>query len=280
MTPPPASDRDRYHVEGDSLWTEIRVYLRYVFALARPGSRVPVFGRPRQAARNVASKTDEEQRLLLEEARVQLAGQANAMQNNQTRAATLLTLTVAELVYLVKVASNVLDRRGPALVTLWGLALAFAFLALAGAVAVLTTRAEYGGVNIAQVIDSDGDVRVELASRYAGAIDTGARTNAARLTVLRDAAWLAVMAGLLLVATIPVSSNKSDNETCEVPKGFACVRTSSQPKTTMSPTATHLPVPASTASVSTSPTPGGTLSSRPMPAITPGTSSAAPTRHP
>lgn len=256
MTPPPTPEPHRHYVMGTRLRDEVRVYLRYVLALANPGVRVPIFGRPRQAERSVTSKNPEEQILLLDEARSQLAGQANAMQNNQTRAATLLTVTVAELVYLVTVASNILKRGEPALVSVWGFALALAFMALAGAVAVLTTRAEYGGVNLTQVIDSDQAVLAELATRYAESLGIGALTNATRLTVLRDAVWLAVMAGLALVLTVPFSSDKSEDQSCKVPAGFVCVRPGPQP--TMSAGSPALPTVSPSVSIPPSPLPSRT----------------------
>lgn len=266
MTPPTPPPRDKYHVTGEGLGTEVRVFFRYVFALTRPGARVPVFGKAEPSERSVTSKDDDEQALLLEEARAQRAGQNDAMQNNQTRAATLLTVTVAELIYLVKVASNILDRSQGPVIALWGVALVFAFLGLAGTAAVLTTSAEYGGVDLIQVIDSDKPVLEELTTRYVRSLDSGARTNAARLTVLRDAVWLAAVAGLLLMATVPFSADKADDKTCKVPQGFACVRPTPMSTGTMSPNASATSTPTS-APVSTSPTTGA--SSRPTPTPTP-----------
>lgn len=221
MDPQPSPPRDRYVITGTTSRHEAYVYLRYVAALAKPGNRVPVFGAPRRADRTVTSKDPAEQALLLEEARSQIVWQAESMQHNTTRAATLLTIAVAELVFLTMVANNVLGH-GAVAVALWSAAVTFAVLSLAGAVAVLTTRAEYGIVSLTAVIDSDEPTLAELARRYTDATEIGARTNATRLTVLRDAVLLAVVAGVGLVAVLLFNNAKDPEAGCKPPAGQTC----------------------------------------------------------
>lgn len=265
--PQPTPPRDRYVITGTTGWHEAYVYLRYVAALAKPGNRVPVFGAPRNANRSATGKDPTEQAMLLEEARSQIARQAESMQHNTTRAATLLTITVAELVFLTKVANNVLDH-GPLAVGLWSAAVTFALLSLAGAVAVLTTRAEYGTVNLTAVIDSDEPTLAELAQRYADATDIGARTNATRLTVLRDAVLLAVVAGVGLVAVLLFNDPKDPEAGCKPPAGQTC--TFSPIARTPSPTSQPSPVPSTLGS--NTPVP-----STPVPSAPPLPSTTTPT---
>lgn len=239
--PQPSPPRDRYVITGTTGWHEAYVYLRYVAALAKPGTRVPVFGAPRNANRSVTSKDPAEQALLLEEARSQITRQAESMQHNTTRAATLLTIAVTELVFLTKIANNVLDH-GAVAVALWSAAVTFAVLSLAGAVAVLTTRAEYGTVNLTAVIDSDEPTLAELAQRYTDATDRGARTNATRLTVLRDAVLLGVVAGVGLVAVLLFNNTKEPEAGCKPPAGQTCTFTPIPRRATPVPSSQPSPV--------------------------------------
>jgi hypothetical protein len=201
---------------------EARGYLSYVAALLYPGRSVPVFEQPPKLVINMQRLSPSDKALLIEEGRTLLANQADAMGRNQTRAATLLTIAVAELVFLAKAGGDVIAHRGWPYLP-WTVGLVVAALSLAGAVSVLTSSAVYGGISADALVRDESPVVDALATQYLDALGPGEATNAARLTVLRDAVWLAVLAGVMLIVVFAAKS--SDPPTgCSVPTGFACLR--------------------------------------------------------
>jgi hypothetical protein len=186
-------------------FAEARGYLQYVLALLHPGTDVPVFHGPRDRRTNLEHLQDEDYTLIIEEGRRQLDRQAAEMQRNHTRAATLLTVTVAEIVFLVSSRAAVFDHS--LLVTVpWFVGVALAVLALAGTISVLTSKAVYGYVDTVDLADGSTPVLPRLARAYADAAPIGDVTNAARLTVLRDAVWLAALTAVCLVMITPFSA--------------------------------------------------------------------------
>lgn len=236
-------------VEGR--FREPRLYLIYVLALLRPGVEVPVFHRPRRPNRNAATLPAADRAVVIDEARRQIDLQNGDMQRNQTRAATLLTITLAELVFLARSGAAAFDRswlvQAP-----WLLSAVLAVLAAAGAVAVLTASAAYGRVDAVDLVDSPGPADEEAARLYAEAVGTGEATNAARLTVLRDGVLLAVVAAVALVAIVPfTAAGPSGDDDCAASTGRACPAV----VTTAPPTpGTESPAPAPRPSASRSPT--------------------------
>ena len=137
---------------------EVRGYLHYVVALVKPGSSVPVFHDARRPEGDITSKPKDAQDLIIEEGRIQISRQAAALQHNTTRAATLLTITVAELVFLAKSGPNVFDH-SPWVVVPWLFSVALAALALAGTGSVLTSSANYSYVDVVDLVDSNEPTR-------------------------------------------------------------------------------------------------------------------------
>jgi hypothetical protein len=88
-------------------------------------------------------------------------------------------------------------------------------LALAGTISVLTSKAVYGYVDTVDLADGSRPVLPRLARAYTDAAPIGDVTNAARLTVLRDAVWLAALTAVCLVMITPVQ------------RGFDATRTAS-----------------------------------------------------
>jgi len=184
---------------------EARLYLAYVAAIAVPGSAVPVLEEPRTAKRAVDRLPDDALKLLIEEGRRQLDRQAAELNRNQTRATTLLTLTIAELVFLFTSRAAITEHCWRVDV-LWWLATALGMLAVAGCIAVTITPAVYGSISVTALSDSTDRTLAVLAEEYTLAGGAGDVTNAARLTVLRDAAWLAMVTGGLIVLLLPFSA--------------------------------------------------------------------------
>lgn len=209
--------RPRQEVLRGQRSDEPYLYWRFLVATVRPGAAVPLLRTPQQPQSDPGARTIDEQTLIIEEGRQQLTRQGQAMQQNQTRAATLLTITVAELVYLATAGLQT-TKSGPWL--LWlplGLSASLAMLALGGAVSVLTARAVYGTVNLPRLIDGTEPIKPALAREYACGVSVGDETNAARLTVLRDAVLLAVLAGLCLLVLLAAQSGKADQSPAPVP---------------------------------------------------------------
>jgi hypothetical protein len=232
-------------------YAEARGYLQYVAALLYPGREVPVFQQPRRIQTDLQDCSDDDFTLLLEEGRRQLERQAADMQRNHTRAATLLTVTVAELVFLAASGPGVFSD-GLLVIAIWLVSVTLSVLALAGTVSVLTSSAEYGNVSTVDLADGPRPVLPELARQYTDAVGTGESTNAARLTILRDAVWLAVIAAVFLVLTTPFTSKPSTTTTCAVSAGARCVidgpttRTGSAP-----PSQTQVPAPTASSTSAT-----------------------------
>lgn len=235
MTTPP---RPRREVLRGQPFDEAYLYLRFLVALVRPGHPVPLTEPEQVPKTHVSTRSVKDKQLFLEEARAQLAGQNTAMQHNHTRAATLLTVTVAELVFL---SSRAGDQAGLLQLVLLALGYTTAILALSGAAAVLTTQARYGTVNLVAEVDKDNPLLDSLVDGYANVLSIGERTNAARLTVLRDAVFLAVLAALPILGLVAAGS-RSDG-TCRVPPGYACLAPGTPTPSTPTPTADPTTVP-------------------------------------
>lgn len=223
----------------DGRRAEARLYLAYVLALFRPGTAVPVFHQPRKPTRSAASLPAVDRAIVIEEGRRQLDHQNADMQRNHTRAATLLTVTVAEVVFLARAASTAFDSAWPVLFA-WAASAVLAALAAAGAVAVLTTSAVYGRVHTADIIDSPEPAEETAARLYADAVGFGESTNAARLTVLRDAVLLTLLAALLLAALTPFTV-KNPAAVCRPDDKNACVVVVRTPTPSATATATVRP---------------------------------------
>ncbi len=188
---------------------EQTLYLRYVAALLRPGREVPVFDEPRDPSEKLSSFSNDDRRIVIDEARQQLARQREDVQRNHTRAATLLTVALAELAYAAASGPAIVQAHWSVIV-LWALSGIAALLALAGAIAVLTVRADYGIIDTAAMTGWSPPLLPRLAREYATAVGPGEATNNARLTVLRDAVFLAVISALLLAPTTPFSRKSED----------------------------------------------------------------------
>lgn len=221
-------------VVAEGRFREARGYLRYLAALLVPGRAVPVFEQPPPVLVD-DSLTDDDRKLLIEESHRQLERQATDLGRNHTRAATLLTITIAELAFLTTTAPAVFTR-SPIVIGLWVLSAVLAVLALGGTVSVLTSRAVYGRVDPASLGRGPAPILPELARQYVASVGPGEATNAARLTVLRDAVWLAVLAAAALVLITPFSGRSAPKTgTCVVPSGASCVIAPTSPPSASSP---------------------------------------------
>lgn len=176
---------------------EARLYLYYVFAVLRPGIRVPTFSAPTEFTSSIDGLANDELMLLIEEGRRTLDQQETDLERIRSRSATLLTLGLAEIAALSALAPRAFAH-GPVVATLWCLGGATIVLAIGGAAAVLTAQARMGYVDPRNVASTSAPLLPRLAREYLQSLGDGATTVRTRLTVLRDAVLLETIAALLL----------------------------------------------------------------------------------
>jgi hypothetical protein len=84
----------------DGRFAEARVYLLYVLALLRPGVEAPTFGAPSEFTGDIDRLDDDDLEIVIDEGRRQLDRQLADLERNRSRAATLLTVGLAEIAVL------------------------------------------------------------------------------------------------------------------------------------------------------------------------------------
>ncbi|MHA6510848.1 hypothetical protein [Tessaracoccus sp. Y1736] len=177
---------------------EVRLYLAHAWGLLRPGRELPTFAAPRSFDANLTGYTDEDLDLLIEEGRRQLDRQVHDTDSVRDRSGTLLTLSLAEAALLAT--SGHSSWSGPWWLALaWAVAAVFAFLAAAGAASLLAGRVDLGRTDAALAASQPSPIKRPLAIGYVSAVAIGEETVRTRLTVLRSAALLAVLAALIYV---------------------------------------------------------------------------------
>jgi hypothetical protein len=182
---------------------EARLYLYYVFAVLRPGIRVPTFTTPTKFDSPMGFLTKEELKLLIEEGRRALDQQETDLERIRSRAATMLTICLAEVAALSALAPRAFTH-GPVFATLWCLAGASVVLAIGGAAAVITAQARMGHVDPRQVGGASPPLLSHLAREYLQSLGESEVTVRAGLTVLRDVVLLETVAALLLGGIWPL----------------------------------------------------------------------------
>ncbi|MFT3832422.1 MAG: hypothetical protein QM711_03755 [Micropruina sp.] len=181
------------------------MYLAYAFGLLRPGTELPTFGEPTPFDRDLSEHTDDDLDLLIDEGRRQLDRQLHDLDSVRDRAGTLLTLGLAEVALLA--ASGQPAWSGPWwLASIWAVAAACAFLAAAGAASLLAGRADLGRTDARLAANQDPPIKGPLALGYLSVVAIGEETVRTRLTVLRSAATLAVLAALIYVPVFVAAS--------------------------------------------------------------------------
>lgn len=182
----------------DALLKEVSVYFRHVGALLLPGVDAGEFTVHRTEPADVSEWEPDELRLLVEEGRKQLDRQRTEQERVQTRAQYLFTTAAALLAVFV----SQTDHLNSLALIGWAVGLVVLTLGLLGAAALMSVRAQFGGIDASLLSHQQpGSVLVRLAGAYASAVRTGENTIATRITVFRDAVFL-VLAGAALHAGI------------------------------------------------------------------------------
>lgn len=186
-------------------WREAHLYLRYATAPLRPGARLPVFEEPTKPEWPLRSELDVPQLdLIMSEARRQLDRQRADLESLRTRSNALVALCLVELGLLSAGASKVFKHG--LLIVPWALSVVAVLLALGGAIALVSARADFSGVNIFGLAAAKPPLHRVATKAYVGATSTGDVTIAARVTVFRDAVLLAIVGALLYAALWPVTT--------------------------------------------------------------------------
>jgi hypothetical protein len=190
---------------------EARVYCAYVFALLWPGVEVPVFGEPSDFTGDIdrfRSNVDD-WTVIVDEGRRQLDRQLTDLERNRTRAATLLTISLAEIGVLSASAHRAFDA-GIWVTLVWAASAAMAVLAAGGGASLLTSQAQFSRPDAQQIAAGPRPVIRNVALDYVRSVAVGEETIRARITVLRDGVLLAVVAALLYAVVWPFASVKND----------------------------------------------------------------------
>lgn len=183
-------------------FAELRVYTIYCLSVFWPGMNVPVFHEPQEFDVDLVRVEDDELRLIIEEGRRQFDRQSLDLERIRTRGATLITVGLIEIAALSGGARGSWDS-GWMVSSAWTIATAFVLFGLAGAIAVLTSKAVFGRTDAGLIARTGRNRFRELAMTYALHAEEGESTVAARLTVLRDAVLLLVSGGLVYAAAWP-----------------------------------------------------------------------------
>jgi hypothetical protein len=173
---------------------EVAAYVRHVAALLLPGLSPGGFTAHQTEPDDISGWSADELRLLVEEGRRQLDRQRAELERVQTRAQFLFTTAVALLAVFV----SQTDRIGGGAAVLWALGLAAVAWGMLGAAALMSVRAEFGGIDSTRLSHQQAsEVLFSLARAYSSTVRVGENTVATRITVFRDAVLLVVVGATL-----------------------------------------------------------------------------------
>jgi hypothetical protein len=177
---------------------EARVFLWHLRALIVPGCDVPVFDvHPRIGLNAPKGWNDDDFQLLIEGGRRQVDRQRADLTHIRTQAQFLFTTTVAVLLVLLAGLHRIARSESIATMVLWGLGVAASVAGLLGAGAVMVAKGQFGIINASLVPGLQSPVRRGLALSYSRIVALGENTVATRQTVLRDAAALVTLGGVV-----------------------------------------------------------------------------------
>lgn len=192
-------------------FAEARVYAYYVLAVFRPGIEVPTFGRPEDFSDSLDGLTEDDHKILIEEGRRQLDRQLADLEKNKSRAATMLTVGLAEIGLLAAGANRALTH-APWTGAVWVVSALLALFALGGAVSLLTSQAIFGRVDMPAIATGSTPVQQQFAIGYAQSVGLGEETIRTRITVLRDGVLLAVASAMLYALIWPFISSSPEQK--------------------------------------------------------------------
>jgi hypothetical protein len=184
---------------------EARLYLIFAVSSFYPGVQVPTFRKPRQFKWPLSGDlTQDDLTLIVDEGRRQLDRQLADLEHIRNRAGALLTVCLAELAALSAGASRIFAHALPTIA--WAFSVVLVVLSVAGAVALLSSQATFGRVDTMGLAVSTSSVRRVAARAYARSVGQGEETIATRVTVFRDAVFLAVLGAILYAVAWPIAT--------------------------------------------------------------------------
>jgi hypothetical protein len=242
-------------ITADERCAEARVYAYYVLAVFRPGIGVPTFGQPEDFTDSLDGLTDDDHNIVVEEGRRQLDRQLADLEKNKSRAATMLTIGLAE-VGVLAAGANRAFAYGPWTGIVWIVSALLALLALGGAVSLLTSQAVFGRVDTRAIASNPMPLQQQVAIGYAQSVGWGEETIRTRITVLRDGVLLAVASAMLYALIWPFISSTPSRQSNPQPES-----------TGVSTTCPTTCTPSSPGSLPTRTSPNGGLAPAPTSAV-------------
>lgn len=177
------------------------IYLLHAGSLLAPGHELPGFAADSLRPGDISEWTTAELGLLIEEGRRQSDRQHTDLQDIRGRSQWLFTVAVAALAALGAglVSSDVSTLE----TALWLVGLAVLVYGVAGAAAVMVSRADFNTIHTAVLSREKRPIDRSLAEAYARMMADGENTVATRLTVFRQAVVFCLLGGYLgLVAAL------------------------------------------------------------------------------
>jgi hypothetical protein len=144
---------------------EARLYLYYVYAVLRPGIRVPIFEVPTTFEESIDHLGDDDLKLLIEEGRRALDLHETDLERIRARAVTLLTIGLAETAAISAVAPKSFSH-GFLISVLWCVGAVTIILAIGGTAAIFTAQARMGYVDARRIVQSPSPLLVHFSKEY------------------------------------------------------------------------------------------------------------------
>jgi hypothetical protein len=183
------AQRKMFLVDG---WMTLRItgrgqwiYLAHIVGLVMPGVGMPVHTVHQIEPAPLGGWPAADLDLMIEEGRRQADRQMTDFDRVGGRAQWLFTVAAAMIVTLAS--RFALHHRSGFHLALWIVGLAFLTLGVAGAAALMATRADFGQIDTAVFSHVTEPRRRELAVAYSRMLRTGENTIATRITVYRQA---------------------------------------------------------------------------------------------
>ncbi len=168
-------------------------YALHCVALIWPGMNTPVFTDP---VRFTAAPREDQIDVVTAEALRQYEAQRGDLKELRSRALSMVAVALTEVGLLAATAGTFVQIGGWQL-GVWAACFLVVSLGLAGMASTASTSARFLDVEIPEVLNQPGDVRVFYAGELAASLPMGHATVNARITYFRDALALMVIGALL-----------------------------------------------------------------------------------
>lgn len=182
-------------------WHGQQVYLAHVIALITPGADTPQYEAHTIQPKQLDGWSRWDRALMIEEGRRQVDRQSSDLQEVRGRAQWLFTVGLAVTIAIGGALRS--DRPAAARLGLFIASLLILVYGLAGAAAIMATRADFGSIDAAALSHKPVPTERYLAGAYSRIVREGENTVATRVTIFRQAVvWIIVGAYAGLIAAL------------------------------------------------------------------------------